>query len=249
MCTVTFIPVNDTVFITSNRDEHHTRSKAAPPAWRHYENSKLLFPKDLDAGGTWIVLKEKGDAAVLLNGAFEKHTPTPPYKRSRGLVLLEVMQNENPLTFLKSYMLQGIEPFTLVLFVEKRLYEFQWDGAQTFFIERSLQQGYIWLSVTLYDAETIRKRERWFATWLQQHSQPDQQDVLQLHCKAVTGDGRNDWLMNHNGIIRTMSITSIALAPQQASMTYWDVVTDEQHIEHGLTGAKTASITSLKPVT
>ena len=84
MCTVTYIPVNDKYFISSNRDEKNSRSQAAPPAVYKLNNIMLIFPKDADAGGSWIALHENGNAAVLLNGAFEKHNPLPPYKKKQG---------------------------------------------------------------------------------------------------------------------------------------------------------------------
>src|ERR1043165_8417400 len=88
MCTVTFIPTKDGICLTSNRDEHYTRGKAIKPR----KVNDITFPADKDAGGTWIALKENGDAGVLLNGAFEKPLPAPSYRKSRGLVFLEIMQ-------------------------------------------------------------------------------------------------------------------------------------------------------------
>jgi uncharacterized protein with NRDE domain len=62
-----------------------------------HNGQKLFFPKDTDAGGTWIVMKENGDAAVLLNGAFINHTAEPPYRLSRGIILLDIFSTENHL--------------------------------------------------------------------------------------------------------------------------------------------------------
>ena len=73
MCTVTFIPTGDKYFITSNRDEKNTRKFAIPPSAYEFESGKIFFPKDGDRGGSWIAIHENGNAAVLLNGAFEKH--------------------------------------------------------------------------------------------------------------------------------------------------------------------------------
>src|SRR3954465_10304679 len=96
MCTVTFIPVKDKVYITSNRDEKVVRKQALQPAEYYRKGAKLLFPKDPDAGGTWIALHENGNAVVLLNGAFEKHKPNPPYLRSRGIVMLDIIAEARP---------------------------------------------------------------------------------------------------------------------------------------------------------
>jgi hypothetical protein len=46
MCTVSFIPIKDKYFITSNRDEKYTRKKALSPALYNYDGHKMIFPKD-----------------------------------------------------------------------------------------------------------------------------------------------------------------------------------------------------------
>src|SRR5215207_9549701 len=96
MCTVTCIPAGDKIFITSNRDEKHWRSNALPPAVYAATSGNLLFPKDGDAGGTWIAAHENGNAIVFLNGGFIAHTPKPPYRKSRGLVLTNLIDRPEP---------------------------------------------------------------------------------------------------------------------------------------------------------
>ena len=73
MCTVTFIPSQHKVHITSIRDEKHRRSSASAPAIAEGETGKLMFPRDGDAGGTWIAVHENGNAIVFLNGGFAAH--------------------------------------------------------------------------------------------------------------------------------------------------------------------------------
>src|SRR5690242_14234646 len=107
MCTVSFIPVKDTFIITSNRDEKLTRKKAITPVAYKEGEFYLIYPKDGDAGGTWIVMKENGDCAVLLNGAFLPHRATPAYRRSRGLILLDIISEKNPSQFLQKINLDG----------------------------------------------------------------------------------------------------------------------------------------------
>jgi len=59
MCTVTFIPQGNNNFIlTSNRDEAIGR-KTLPPDFYDIEDTKMLFPRDAVAGGSWIGLSEK----------------------------------------------------------------------------------------------------------------------------------------------------------------------------------------------
>ncbi len=84
MCTVSFIALTKGAILTSNRDEHVSRSIALYPEIYQANNRKIMFPKDSKAGGTWFISNENGDIGVLLNGAFEKHVPMPPYCKSRG---------------------------------------------------------------------------------------------------------------------------------------------------------------------
>src|SRR5687768_1683567 len=107
MCTVTFIPVRDKIYITSNRDEKHWRSPALEPAVYPFSTGRLLFPKDADAGGTWIAAHENGQTIVFLNGGFVCHTPNPPYRRSRGLILLDLLNSANAWSAFQTISLQN----------------------------------------------------------------------------------------------------------------------------------------------
>ena len=223
MCTVSFIPSNDKYFITSNRDEKLSRKTAISPGMFDYNGQKLFFPKDADAGGTWIVMKENGDAAVLLNGAFICHTAEPPYRLSRGIILLDIFSTEKPSATFAKINLRDIEPFTLVLLENNCLYEFRWDGTEKFCKQLNINMPYLWSSTTLYDGFVIKKREQWFASFLSDHPTPTQQDILNFH--RFTGDGnkQNDLLMTRDGIYTTVSITSILLTKDRGCIQYLDI--------------------------
>src|ERR1700683_1833329 len=128
MCTVTFVPVGDKIYITSNRDEKILRSNAIAPAIYKLKTGNILFPRDKDAGGTWFAVHENGNAVVLLNGGWRKHIPHPPYRKSRGLILLDIIDSENPLSTFFSSNFTEIEPFTSVLWFMSQLFECRWDG-------------------------------------------------------------------------------------------------------------------------
>jgi uncharacterized protein with NRDE domain len=226
MCTVSFIPVKDSFFITSNRDEKLTRKTAVSPGMIEYNGQKLFFPKDADAGGTWIVMKENGDAAVLLNGAFICHTAEPPYRSSRGIILLDIISAERPSVAFTKMNLQDIEPFTLILFENNCLYEFRWDGTEKYCKQLNASRPYIWSSATLYDGFVIKKREQWFASFLNDHPIPTQQDILNFHHFTGDGDRHNDLLMTRTGAYTTVSITSILLTKDRGCIKYMDIKND-----------------------
>lgn len=227
MCTVSFIPVRDSYFITSNRDEKLTRKRAIAPVAYKQDDNYLIYPKDADAGGSWIAMKENGDCAVLLNGAFLPHVSRPPYGRSRGLVLLDIINDLRPSQRLVKFRLENIEPFTLILIEGGSLYEFRWDGQEKYCKQLAPHRPYIWSSATLYDGLVIKKRENWFARFLNSNPHPTQRDILNFHRFTGDGDAANDLLMSRDNKYSTVSITSIHLTADRGSMKYLDVQTGE----------------------
>lgn len=223
MCTVTFIREKEHFFITSNRDEKTDRGKALPPAMYPVGTTDLLFPKDAEAGGTWIALKAPASAAVLLNGGFVFHQSAPPYRRSRGLILLDILADEDPLGYFTEINLDKIEPFTLILLQHCKLYECRWDGGEKYQIALDARQNYIWSSATLYDESTQQRRVDWFAAWQQANAHPNREQILHFHRFAGDGDQQNDVQMNRAGQLLTVSITTIQLTGEAASMQYHDL--------------------------
>jgi uncharacterized protein with NRDE domain len=128
MCTVTFIPSRGNIFLVSNRDEKHTRMDAHEPEAYSSSGGHVLYPKDAEAGGTWIAMHDKGNAVVLLNGGTEAHLTDPPYRKSRGLVLLDLIVEPSPSSAFLSMDLHNIEPFTVVCWDNGKLWEGIWDG-------------------------------------------------------------------------------------------------------------------------
>ncbi|MEP6846926.1 MAG: NRDE family protein [Panacibacter sp.] len=223
MCTVTFIPVKDKYFITSNRDEKKVRKPALAPTTYQFKNAKLIYPKDADAGGTWIAMHENGNAIVLLNGCFTKHISVPPYTRSRGVILLEIISTASPLVTFMDLVLAGIEPFTVVLLDDGNLYDCRWDGDKKHSKQLDKTKPHIWSSVTLYDEKVIQLREQWFEEWLSKNTNPSMQDILDFHLFAGEGDNHNDLRMNRNGMMLTLSTTGIELNNENAIMYYLDL--------------------------
>jgi len=236
MCTVTIVPVKAGIYITSNRDEKRIRKAALPPRTYKHKHSAITYPKDADAGGTWIAMKDNGDAAVLLNGGLKKHIAALPYRKSRGLIFLDVFE-EAPVAAFKNILLDNIEPFTLVLFINGSLLECRWDGTKKYIKPLQAIVPHIWSSVTLYDDEVIRKREEWFAKWLTQNPAPAIEDVLSFHRFGGDGDERNDLRMNRDGIYNTVSITAIELTEDNNTMHYLDLKSNQSFTKQIGTGS------------
>ena len=229
MCTVSFIPVNGSAFFTSNRDEKDTRSRAMPPVTYPVPTGTLLFPRDTQAGGTWTALHENGNLVIFLNGAFRKHTPAPPYRMSRGLLLLTLAEAFMPAEEFRFIDLSGIEPFTAVIWQQGVLFECRWDGTEKYVQTPDPSVPRIWSSVTLYDDPVIRRREEWFSEWLQGCAEPAVGDILHFHQHAGDGDRHDDVLMERKGEVSTVSITCTEIGKERAIMRYLDMKDGSLH--------------------
>lgn len=228
MCTVTYIPTTNGAIITSNRDEHISRGIALYPVFYSMGNKMLAYPKDSKAGGTWFICNEQGDTGVLLNGAFEKHTPTPPYRKSRGMVLPEIFQNYSPLNAIQHYDLAGIENFTIILWEQGLLYEIKWDGLQLFIKNHAPQKAHIWSSVTLYSGKMISERHGWFESWLQVNQSMTQEDIVHFHSNTGADNKEYGLKISRENAIATSSITSAAIENKKTVFLHKDLI---QHID------------------
>ncbi|WP_375559356.1 NRDE family protein [Bernardetia sp. OM2101] len=171
MCTLTFVPLENKNFIlTSSRDEQKTRKNSELPSFTEINNTKILRPVDGDAGGSWIGITDKGRTLCLLNGAFQKHTRNTPYRKSRGIILMELLSS-NSESEIESYNFDKIESFTLI-WIEKKvssvsLTEYRWVEEENKLHTKIIDSkfAYIWSSATLYTSEIAEKREEWFEEW------------------------------------------------------------------------------------
>ncbi|QHT71786.1 NRDE family protein [Rhodocytophaga rosea] len=229
MCTVTFIPEGKQGFIlTSNRDEKLTRPLSEPPRRYHLDSGIVVFPKDPQANGTWIAMGSRKISLCLLNGAFSNHVSRPPYRRSRGLVLLDFFDYTSATGFISTYDFEGIEPFTLLVLQTQEklsLVEIRWDGTHIHLMPKDAAKPQIWSSATLYAPSVCVQRELWFTRFLAMQDQQAEADIMHFHRFAGIDDSHNALCMQRGNEIQTVSITSIrANDAGEQVMTYHDLV-------------------------
>jgi uncharacterized protein with NRDE domain len=224
MCTVTYIPKGNNEFIfTQNRDESPNRS-AHNLIKTSLNGKEILFPKDTGAGGTWIAISDSNQLVSILNGAFSKHKHRPPYRKSRGIMALEFFDFSNAEQFLQTYHFDGMEPFTMVIYDDGKLFDFRWDGLYKFIEELDVNQTYLWASSTLYSKEAKMKRRVWFEKWKSGRIDFSQSVILDFHRTAGDGDPENDLVMNRSNLVRTTSITSIIKTSSKFEMYFSDLL-------------------------
>ncbi len=219
MCTVTFIPTGHSLFITSNRDESPDRqakglSSAHTPDW-----NAIHYPLDETSGGSWIALADTGRVVCLLNGGFEPFIPNPPYRISRGKVVLDAAAAEDTNHFLLKTEFKGIAPFTLLIYENHLLLQLVWDGEQKNISPLLFDQPRIWSSVTLYPPKVREWRKTLFEKWIAETSEVTRESIIAFH-QLANDDPTNDFVMNRNDIVKTLSITSIELKEKSGSMLH-----------------------------
>jgi hypothetical protein len=224
MCTVTFLPSPSGFILTHNRDEAPSRSPHHISREKTSGGDTLLFPRDTKAGGAWVAAAKSGKTACLLNGAFLKHHHSPPYRRSRGLLLLDFFEWERADDFFQTYDLGGIEPFTFLFFQKHEIVELRWDGSQRFLKNLPPDQPHFWCSATLYPPEMQARREQVFRNWLAKTVSHQPSAVSRLHLTGSVGDPENDFVMNRGGRVRTVSITQVVGNDAFLQMRYFDLL-------------------------
>lgn len=228
MCTITFTPISNHGFIlTSNRDEAPGR-ETLPPEIYNEDGVKLLYPKDAVAGGTWIGVSDRKRVASLMNGGFVAHEPKQSYRKSRGVVLKDILRSNDLKSEIEQYNFQDIEPFTVILVDWNDgvgLFKLVWDGEKYHFSEEPLAPQ-IWSSSPLYPEVLKIKREKWFSEFLFKTIRPSEDELLNFHKTSGDGDCNSSLVMNRE-YVKTKSITQIVKNNDAISMRYEDLQTDK----------------------
>jgi len=233
MCTVSLIRKSDnTLVLTSNRDEHVLR-ETLPLAMETIGRERAFYPKDRNAGGTWISATESGRFCCLLNGAFTKHDRKESYRKSRGLILLEAFTYTDFKAFTEEIDLDEIEPFTLLSIEVKDavvVSELRWDGHKKHFKRRDENEPHIWASATLYPKNIREEREKWFEDFLNNDPSPSEKNILQFHATTHGNKLENDIVMRRGNGLQTVSITQLVIDMSSFSMRYKDLVKNEEQV-------------------
>lgn len=227
MCTVSFVFAADKIIITSNRDEQVARPAIEP---RNYlvNNKNLFFPKDPKAGGTWYAVDDHANVLVLLNGAEEKQSWNPPYRRSRGLIVLDLLSSESAIDSWETIHLNNIEPFTMVLFQDHELYQLRWNGTQKNKRQLNIHENHIWSSSTLYAKEVREQRAQWFFNFLDATPAVTFEEMFRFHRYTEPDDAQHGLVINRNEKLKTLSITQSVIEQNKITVMHHDLVAEEE---------------------
>lgn len=226
MCTVTLTTLSDGFVLTSNRDEAVVRRTLSPQIYSE-AGVKLLYPRDQQAGGTWIGLSNLNRAICLLNGGFEPHQRKPPYRKSRGIVVKDLLRVSELLPNLEHYNFDGIEPFTCIIadyHQKNSFYELVWDGKDKHL--KVLDDGsYIWSSSLLYSDQVRKQREERFVRFKSLRDL-NSESLMDFH--ASKGSEKDEGLIIDRGFLKTCSITQVLLQDKEIKMSYQNLLEKEE---------------------
>jgi hypothetical protein len=224
MCTVVFIPSDKKIQLASLRDENPQRPKALGPTIRGTDTIAYLSPVDGLAGGTWAGVSEFGNVIILLNGGHVNHQRQPYYSKSRGLIVTELLQSELPVVDWNLMDLTNTEPFTLVVWSDKHLFELVWDGQHQTKTLLDASAPHIWSSSTLYNADAKAYRSQLFRKWVSNRSVVDRLGLWEFF--NTYKDPTNGYIMNRGPHIKTLSYSFIELmGEEKALFSYHDFAT------------------------
>ncbi len=223
MCTVTYLPQERGFVFTSNRDEHFSRSKTVFPFEKRIGKHSFYFPQDPLAFGTWIAIN-KNSLVCLLNGGFTKHKHLPPYRKSRGIIVLERFNYDSFDSFVETIDLNQIEPFTMISIIwdkpiEPILQEFIWDGETKNLSQKNSKEKQIWSSSTLYEEKIREERNEIF----ERLSPTSAYEALDFHLSSGKELGEeNRFKMSRPNGVKTISTSQIIVDRNGLTMNYYN---------------------------
>jgi uncharacterized protein with NRDE domain len=227
MCTLSFYPKSDNngFVFTFNRDEMPDRSTVEIV---NDAERGLIYPKDALHGGTWLAFSPaNGRFTCLLNGAFERHERVLPYRKSRGLVLLESFNYADISAFWDNYDWANIEPFTMISGQDNQFLEIRWDGNMRHMRQIDVKKPQIWSSATLYNHAARSQREKHFSKFLTlQKDKIEASDLWQFHQIPDAENPEMGILMRRPlGQPCTVSISQItySILPQTIEFQYYEL--------------------------
>ena len=167
----------------------------------------------------------------MLNGAAEKHKHLFNYRKSRGLIVLDLISSESAIQTWTEIDLDNIEPFTVVLFESGKLYQLRWDFSEKETVVLDTAKNYVWSSSTLYPNEIREKRSQWFYSFLETKSDVNENEMFNFHRYTEDKNQENGLVIDRNGQLKTLSITQAVIENQSLKIMHFDLI-DQTESSH-----------------
>lgn len=230
MCTVSVVPAKGTYIFTFNRDEKPERHTPHFIRRKKLAHKEIYFSQDSKAGGSWFIADSLGNVIMLFNGAFKEHVKEPVYKKSRGVILMEMAAVADMLSFFKNILLHGVEPFSVILFEDKNLYRLTWDGLNKHETLLLSETSYIFSSATLYNSDVQQQRRQWLKDYLK-NTAADSKTIFDFHAGYKNDDKENGLIIARPEGCSTLSISQAVLSNTGIQLKHVDLKTGQTHLQ------------------
>lgn len=147
------------------------------------------------------------------------------------MVMLQIAESMEPVGAFEDIALDGIEPFTLIIYKDSTLADCRWDGERKHVLNPDPKVPHIWSSCTLYDMSMQLERKKWFRAFMDGNPDPEKEQVLVFHTSGGDGNPRHDILMNRDDLLGTVSITSLFIKERTGLMQYLDLRTGSTAVQ------------------
>ena len=217
MCVVSYISHNKVFYLTSNRDIPKNTKVAIPPKRYNIKGHDIIFPKDPDAGGSWIAATPQKLGCVL-NAKNKREINN---NNSRGLLLIDLLQQEDSDKYFIKANLENIYPFSIIELdtSKKTLKNFMWNGDNRKIEKLNINKSYLWLSSSIYKNNTINKKSELFNIML--NTEISKARIKKFHLK-------NQFCNIKQDNINTVSITQVSGSFNIEEMNYHDLLNNKQ---------------------
>ena len=88
-------------------------------------------------------------------------------------------------------------------------------------------ETFIWSRVPCILKVFVKKEKTGLLKWVMANSKFEQTEIFDFHKNAGKGDAWNDFVMDRNGLVKTVSITSIEKSDLGIEMIYEDLLTEK----------------------
>ncbi len=231
MCTISIVPCGKNIIFTFNRDEHPNRKTPEYLSQKKLAHKNIYYAKDVKASGSWFAVDDKGNIAMLFNGAFVKHIKAEKYTKSRGIVLLEIFSSINCLRHFNQYDFTNIEPFSIILYERKDLYRLVWDGNKSEVINLDKSENHIFSSCTIYTKEIQNARKNWLQFFIE-NNKTTEENIFNFHTTYKKRDDENGLIMKRDDTLQTLSVSQAVINNNQVKVQHMDMVENKKYFNH-----------------
>lgn len=223
MCTVTWRALPEGFEIFFNRDERKTRAPEQAPRIEERAGVRFLAPRDGAAGGSWLGANDRGLGVALLNRYVPDTGPARVELRSRGLLLIDLLDALQPAEVgerLAETDLERYQPFSLLaLDPSGRARIFEWTGYKL--EEAAEPEAQAPLASSSFDQRQARVQRKQLYGDMLAAAGGEASDVMlaAFHHSHAGGPGPFSVCM-HRDDAETRSYTRLIVRPREVEMRW-----------------------------